>query len=139
MSDELFRLIYVSRNTSREEGAGVEDEAGRILRASRRNNPVRRVTGALLYNSDCFAQVLEGPLAEVEQVFELIQRDPRHADVTVLDAGPVPARDFPEWAMASTGAVEADAASFAGFAEAPPGAGAADVLQLLRTLAARGV
>lgn len=139
MNDKLFRLIYVSRNTSREEGHGVEDEAGRILTAARRNNPMRKVTGALLYNSDCFAQVLEGPLNEVEQVFEVIQRDPRHSDVTVLDAVPVASRDFPAWAMASTGAVAENAASFEGFAGAPPGDGAYDVLSLLRTLAARGV
>ena len=139
MNDELFRLIYVSRNASREQGAGVEDEAGRILRASRRNNPTRRVTGALLYNNDCFAQVLEGPLSEVEQVFEVIQCDPRHADVTVLDAGPVPGRDFAAWAMASAGAVAEDAASFVGFAATAPGVGAVEVLTLLRALAARGV
>lgn len=138
MSDELFRLIYVSRNASREEGAGVENEADRILRASRRNNPHRGVTGALLYNDDCFAQVLEGPLAEVEQVFELIQCDPRHADVTVLDAGPVARRDFAAWAMASAGAVATDAASFAALAQGPAGNGAADVLSLLRDLATRG-
>ncbi len=134
MNDELFRLVYVSRNTSREEGEGVEDAAGRILRSSRRNNPTCRVTGALLYNGDCFAQVLEGPLPEVEQVFERIQCDRRHADVTVLDAGPVPRREFAAWAMASVGVVPEDAASFARLAGPLRSAGAADVLSLLRAV-----
>ena len=58
------------------------------------------VTGALLFNEDLFAQVLEGPLEAVEQIFEQIQRDQRHSDVTILESGPAVERDFPEWSMA---------------------------------------
>ena len=42
------------------------------------------VTGALIFNSGVFAQVLEGRRQIIEGDFERIQRDRRHADVHVL-------------------------------------------------------
>jgi len=58
------------------------------------------VTGALLFNSSYFAQALEGPKLAIEQIFEKIQRDPRHGEVTVLSSQTGGQRDFPEWSMA---------------------------------------
>jgi hypothetical protein len=43
---------------------------------------------------------LEGPRASIELIFERIQRDPRHGDVTVLESGTTEQREFPDWAMA---------------------------------------
>jgi hypothetical protein len=98
---ELFRVIYISRSLI--PPSAVEAEIGRILEASRRRNAARGVTGALLFSKGAFAQVLEGPLASVEEVFETIQSDPRHREVVVLEAGSVPERAFPEWHMAYVG------------------------------------
>ncbi len=41
-----------------------------ILLSARTNDAPASVTGALLYNSGNFAQVLEGPVAAVERIFE---------------------------------------------------------------------
>jgi lipase chaperone LimK len=61
------------------------------------------VTGALLYSGGYFCQVIEGPEAVLEELFESIQMDRRHGDVTVLHFKPVEARGFSEWAMALAG------------------------------------
>ena len=97
----LFRLVYASRSLVPE--AQVRAELPRILGAARRRNAAQDITGALLFSADGFVQVLEGPMAAVAATFERIQCDPRHADVVVLEAGPVPARDFAGWSMAYAG------------------------------------
>ena len=78
-----------------------------ILAVSRRNNARDGITGGLLFSDGCFAQVLEGPIDVVEEAFERIQCDERHRDVTVLQSGPIEARDFPDWSMAFTGMQDA--------------------------------
>ncbi len=102
MSD-IHRLVYTSRNLI----PGTEDEqvaiVSQILETSQRNNGKVGVTGALLFNSGSFAQVLEGPRVAVEATFERIQRDPRHSDVSVLQCEPVESRGFPTWSMAFIG------------------------------------
>jgi hypothetical protein len=70
------------------------------------------VSGALLFNSGCFAQILEGPQAAVERCFERIQRDPRHAQVLLLDLVPIEDRAFGSWSMAFLGASPEGAAAF---------------------------
>lgn len=100
---DVYRLVYTSINlldgTESERAAAVAE----ILTISQRNNSKVGVTGALLFNSGCFAQVLEGPQKAVETTFERIQRDPRHSDVSVLQCEAVEARGFPNWSMAFIG------------------------------------
>jgi len=100
MSDEVYKLIYCSR--SRIEGGAKERDAeiSRILASARAYNSRHRITGALLFNSGCFAQALEGPKDAVEEIFAKIRRDPRHGEVTILRSGMGERRDFPNWSMA---------------------------------------
>ncbi len=98
---KLFRLVYYSRN--RIPPASTAGEIDQILEASRRNNGRAGVTGALIFNSGIFAQVLEGALPDVQVAFERIQRDVRHGDVEVLAFGPAPERAFPSWSMGFIG------------------------------------
>jgi hypothetical protein len=100
MTTGLFRLVYCSRNTISTDQGGRAVELAAILAASRTNNARDGVTGALLYSNGCFAQVLEGNLESVQRTFERIQRDPRHADVIVLEARAAEARIFGLWDMA---------------------------------------
>lgn len=100
---QLYRLTYCSRNRIRGPVAEVEREVRKILLASRANNAAAGVTGALLYNAGNFAQVLEGPTDWVGRIFEKIQRDLRHSEVTVLENGAVSERRFPDWSMAFAG------------------------------------
>jgi len=74
-----------------------------ILAKSRRNNARSGITGALMFNAGCFAQVLEGPLASVEDAFERIQQDERHGEVSLLALDPIADRTFPNWAMGFVG------------------------------------
>ncbi len=100
MNENLFRLVYCSRNMIPALHGDAAAEVGQILETSRANNARAGVTGALLYSDGCFAQVLEGGLDAVERTFERIQCDNRHGDVVVLQAGPADGRLFGVWNMA---------------------------------------
>ncbi len=138
MNTDLFRLAYCSRTLI---PAQEEDHAelSRILAVSRVNNARAGVTGAILYNQGCFAQVLEGPLEAVQRTFERIQRDPRHGDVVVLQAERVATPLFSAWDMALAEASDPAAANATlAPAMADPSAGAGhDVVAMLAALVCR--
>ncbi len=100
MTETIYRILYCSRNCMIGTLKEQKEEIANILAKSRLNNGRSGITEALLFNSGFFAQVLEGDAAMVEKTFERIQRDMRHDDVSVLECGIVPQRDFPEWSMA---------------------------------------
>ena len=118
MSDTIYSLVYYSRNhiagDSDKFAAHVDD----ILAKSRANNARDQITGALLFNAGCFAQVLEGPLANIEEAFERIQQDERHGEVSLLMLEPIGARSFPNWAMGFVGLSSEHAIRFAGVGRA---------------------
>jgi len=102
MSD-LYNLAYISKNTIKGNAEDVKEQIRDILAAAHRNNPAKGVTGALLYSGGYFCQVIEGPEDVLEELFESIQMDGRHGDVTVLHFEPIESRGFSEWAMALAG------------------------------------
>ena len=103
MSEQVHRLVYFSRNAMPGTNDEIVEGIHQILKSSRSNNARVGVTGALLFNSGCFAQVLEGSSSAVSETFERIQWDERHSDVLVLDYSPVTARAFPDWSMSFVG------------------------------------
>lgn len=109
MHDRLFRIIYASRNRLPGSDEEVARQVDEILATSRRNNAPNGVGGVLLFNNGCFFQVLEGTFAAVSATFERIQRDDRHDQVVVLEAGYPDERRFADWSMAFVGANAADA------------------------------
>ena len=111
-SGNLRRLVYYSRNRVAGEPAAMHETIRGILATSRTNNARVGVTGALMFNAGCFAQVLEGPGAEVETTFERIQQDERHGEVSLLALDPVTERLFTDWSMAFVGASQTDAARY---------------------------
>ncbi len=138
MTSDLFQIVYCSRNCMHGTKPQSAVEINHILSASRRNNAKVDVTGALLFNTVFFAQVLEGPLSGVEKIFEQIQRDLRHSDLIVLDSGVIEVRNFPVWSMAFAGA-DAEApdpfiAATLNAAVSDPSAAGKDVLSMLRNL-----
>jgi hypothetical protein len=102
MSTELHRLVYYSKNRITDVHH-IEGEIQSILSAARRNNASCGISGALIFNSGIFAQVLEGELRAIETIFEKIQRDERHGEVQVLAFEKTPARTFPGWSMGYIG------------------------------------
>jgi Sensors of blue-light using FAD len=97
-SPDAFRLMYRSRNLIPADQR--KQELGTLFTAARSDNKAQGITGALLLSGDWFVQVLEGEQNAVRALFTVIERDPRHTDVTLLDTRPVSERVFARWAMA---------------------------------------
>ena len=107
----LHRLVYYSRNQI-PAGSDMTAEVESILALSRRNNAAAGITGALMFNAGCFAQVLEGDRDVIEATFERIQQDERHGDVSLLAFDPVAGRAFGDWSMGFVGASQQGASAF---------------------------
>jgi blue light- and temperature-responsive anti-repressor len=141
MNNDVYKILYCSKNLIEGENAKRDAEITQILQAARRRNKEQNVTGALLFNSGYFAQALEGPRLAIEQIFERIQRDPRHGEVTVLSSQTDGRRDFPEWSMAHVVPLDAAPSGMAAVALDTallrPAASAEEVLGLLRSLVIR--
>lgn len=112
MSDDLYRLVYYSRNAIPGNAEALTAAIKSILAKSQTNNQRAGVTGALMFNAGCFAQVLEGSRSAVEEVFERIQQDDRHGEVSLLAFDPAPSRAFENWSMGFVGASVDDAALY---------------------------
>jgi len=112
MTSDLHRLVYYSKNRISGDDAELATSVAAILAASQANNASVQITGALIFNSGIFAQVLEGGLSEVEKTFERIQRDARHGDVQVLAFDKTTSRGFPSWSMGFVGNSRKDQAVF---------------------------
>lgn len=138
MNGDVYKILYCSKNLIEGENATRDAEITQILQTSRRKNKEQNVTGALLFDSGYFAQALEGPRLAIELIFERIQRDPRHGDVTVLSSQTDGRRNFPEWSMAHVappgGVASGMAAVALDTALLRPTASAEEVLGLLRSL-----
>lgn len=99
----VYRLIYCSRNRIEGTAEQIADEIERILLSSRRNNVVHGITGALLFNGQAFAQVLEGPRAAVETIYATICEDSRNSHMVLLETAETTTRNFARWSMAYSG------------------------------------
>lgn len=117
MTEGLHRLVYYSRNRVTEGPEALEQAITSILATSRVNNARVDVTGALMFNAGCFAQVLEGSRDAIETIFERIQQDERHGDVFLLAFVPVTERAFESWSMGFVGASVSDAARYGSIVE----------------------
>lgn len=91
----VFRLAYASRATSNIERNAVVYLAANAAECNRRND----VSGVLFSGNGIFLQWLEGSKADVCSLMDRISADPRHDDVTVLNAGWIPARRYANWPM----------------------------------------
>jgi hypothetical protein len=91
----LVRCVYASRPSA----PLLPEILDRILEQSRRNNPVKGITGLLCFTNETFVQVIEGGRAEVCELYNAIVRDPRHRDVTMLAFEEIAERHFANWTM----------------------------------------
>ena len=96
--EEIRHVIYISKPTHFDHLV-LED----ILTKSRANNPAIGVTGNLIYHSDLFLQLLEGPPRAVDNLYKTILSDTRHADIVKLRDSPCDRRLFASWAMKNDG------------------------------------
>lgn len=103
MSESLYTISYFSRSNLKGSIEEVAAEVYNILKIAVERNSNLNVTGALLYSGGYFVQVLEGPEENVEEIFESIQNDIRHCDVSVINNGYLQKRSFSTWSMALAG------------------------------------
>jgi hypothetical protein len=96
----LIRLTYFSRNRLNEWYGSKDCGIAEILATSVANNLRDCITGALICDDRWFVQELEGAESKVSAAFERILRDQRHCDVSLVTMQAVPARRFPNFAMA---------------------------------------
>jgi ATP/maltotriose-dependent transcriptional regulator MalT len=99
----LYRLVYASTSMLSGDADAARQQIADILSSSRRNNAADDITGALLFSDTNFAQVLEGPRAAVERLYETLHHDTRHKDLLLLLTEELEARQFPQWSMAYIG------------------------------------
>jgi hypothetical protein len=95
----LTRLIYHSENHLGANGDRMIPKLNAILDVSNRNNARDGITGALLFDTLWFIQILEGERAAVSATLHRIMGDERHTDVVIMDARPADARLFGRWWM----------------------------------------
>lgn len=92
----LLELIYTSLAEPKNQTADVKS----ILASSERNNSETSITGLLLFDGERYIQILEGRPEDVENLFEVINKDKRHHSLEVLHKGPITGRSFETWRMA---------------------------------------
>ncbi|MBB4210581.1 FAD-dependent sensor of blue light [Rhodothalassium salexigens DSM 2132] len=103
----LSQIAYISKSNLTAPPNQVKDNVTSILRTAQSNNATIGVTGALLYSGGYFCQVLEGETDNLEELFETIQMDSRHKEITVLYFDQIDERGFSDWSMAFAGIEEA--------------------------------
>lgn len=118
MSEPLYQLIYISKNAIPGDDGAVRREIKQILSSAQTKNAQANLTGALLFNAGCFAQILEGTHDDIQETFERIQCDPRHSHVTILTFQPLATRVFGQWSMGYVGQDSIAATQFRGIAQA---------------------
>ena len=92
----IVQLVYASRIS----GHLGETEIEKLLRQCVHNNQAAGVTGFLLFDGACFLQLLEGSPQCVDDLYRLIENDPRHRDSQALIRQEVASREFSCWSMA---------------------------------------
>jgi Sensors of blue-light using FAD len=96
----LTRLIYYSENhLGSAEGGKMIGDLNAIMDCSNRNNEKDGITGALLFDTLWFVQILEGERDMVSATLRRILKDERHDNVVIIDARPARQRFFGNWWM----------------------------------------
>lgn len=95
----LTRLVYHSENHLGADGGTMIAGLNDILEASNRNNEKAGITGALMFDTLWFVQILEGEREALSATLRRIMADDRHDAVTVMDCRPAEARLFGNWWM----------------------------------------
>lgn len=116
----IYSLSYHSRNLVEDLTLDSLSEMNKILEVALSRNSANGVTGALMFNEGKFTQVLEGDQDAVKKIFDSIQRDPRHTDVSVLATQTARARRFSSWAMAFVGTSSAARAYYNNYTVTTP-------------------
>lgn len=92
----LKRLRYVSQFRQ----DFTRPELDELVRQAAGKNRGLGITGILMTSGRLFFQIIEGPPAAIDRLYETICADDRHKDVLLLGVEPdASARLFPDWSM----------------------------------------
>ncbi|MGX7703328.1 BLUF domain-containing protein [Methylobacterium sp. Gmos1] len=103
MSEDIFRIIYKSTAAHPADVMLGQGHVANLLATARLRNQAAAVSGVLVYTGLGFFQVLEGPRAGVQPIFESILVDRRHHTLAVIEMDMVPERRFSGWSMGFLG------------------------------------
>lgn len=92
--ENLKHVIYTSRPTFFD-----IEILDNILNTSRTNNTKWDITGNLIFHSDLFLQLLEGPQDAIDSLYQNILLDNRHTDIFKLRDEITQRRLFASWTM----------------------------------------
>ena len=74
-------------------------ELKKLLQKAREFNHSLGVSGMLVYDDDCFIQVLEGEELAVNEIYDKISKDKRHTNIRLLYRGIEQNKEFEDWSM----------------------------------------
>jgi hypothetical protein len=95
----LLRMAYVSMAERPVEHRLIH----KLLMDCRYNNRRDNITSMLFADAERFLQVIEGPAAVAEALWERLQRDLRHrCTVKILDEAGITERLYPDWSLGYT-------------------------------------
>lgn len=99
------------------------DELSQLLEHSRAKNLSDDITGLLIYRFNeeysrgNFVQVLEGPVASIDDVWARISKDPRHHTIVVVEEEDIEERMFKDWSMGFRNVDAKDLKNIEGFSD----------------------
>lgn len=91
----MIRLFYVSTAKPGFQHAMLDA----LVEKASKHNAERQITGALAFNGNIFAQVIEGNVDVVDQLMDNIKRDTRHSGIIIVSRKEIAERAFPDWGM----------------------------------------
>jgi hypothetical protein len=97
---DLVELSYVSKASYEMDALTLLP----ILKDSLRWNFDHQITGVLYYEDGYFGQIIEGPENFIQEIFEKINKDPKHSVKRILEKRKIEDRLFPNWSMQFFGA-----------------------------------
>ena len=75
------------------------DDLMDILNNARLNNVCMGVSGMLLYTGTEFIQILEGEEKIIDELLDIIKKDPRHRNFRIIEKKKITTREYAEWTM----------------------------------------
>lgn len=112
----LVRLLYVSRAA---DGKVTPELTESIMASARAYNLANGITGVLCYGDDIFMQAIEGGRDEINALYSIIAKDPRHKDVVLLDYEEIQERRFGGWTMGHVNLAKLNASVVLKYSERP--------------------
>ena len=91
----MYRLFYMSTARRDLEKA----EVNRMVAAAALKNALLSITGAIGYDGERFAQILEGDKNDVTGLMETIRADNRHSGIVIIAEKTVERRIYEGWGM----------------------------------------